>query len=247
MSQRKQWVKIDFFRLKHIMNSYVPGGTLCGGHIPRRDVSNMLISVQGYCMVKTANYDESHDWRHHQRVVNFVEKIAKGEKVNDHEYFLLQIAAWLHDILDHKYVEDLENSKNDMRSFLSFLRIPSTYIDRIMLWIMNTSWSKEKRGDADVVRILKEDHCARILADADRLDSVSQESSPNPAMPMGIYRCYHYSKMKSPNASEEELIEAVKKHCEEKLLILHEWIFTESGKKLAENGTKLIREWVLSH
>ncbi len=116
-----------------------------------------------------------------------------------------------------------------------------------MQWITHTSWSKEKRGDPHVVEVLKTGSCARILADADRLDSISPEASPIHDMPMGIYRCYQYSKMVNPNATERELITLVKQHCDEKLLILHEWIFTKSGKALAKAGTDAIQKWYDAH
>ena len=205
---------------------------------PGRDL--VLVAVQGYCMVKTAEYDESHDWKHHQRVVNFAKTIAEKESVHPDFIWLLVIAAWIHDIVDHKYVKDLKVALADIRRYLGFLHILD--ISRIIEWITHTSWSKEKRGDPAVVEVLKKDFCARILADADRLDSISHEESPIPDMPMGIYRCYQYSKMANPNATEDELIALVKKHCDEKLLILHEWIFTKSGKELAKAGTDAIQK-----
>lgn len=207
------------------------------------DSELQLIAVQGYCMVKTVKYDESHDWRHHQRVVDLVEMIAQNEKVHADFVWLLQIAAWIHDIVDHKYVEDLNMAMMEIRLYLLRIGLRGVDVNRIMDWITCTSWSKEKRGDPKVVEVLKNDRCARILADADRLDSISREDSPIPEMPMGIYRCYQYSKMMKPHATVKELIAAVKQHCDEKLLILHEWIFTKSGKALAKAGTNAIQMW----
>lgn len=207
-----------------------------------------LIAAQGYCMVKTVDYDESHDWRHYQRVVDLVEMIAQNESACAEDYvWLLMIAAWIHDIVDHKYVKDLNMAMMEMRLYLLRIGLRGVDVNRIMQWITHTSWSKEKRGDPAVVEVLKKDFCARILADADRLDSISHEESPIPDMPMGIYRCYQYSKMANPNATEEELIALVKKHCDEKLLILHEWIFTKSGKELAKAGTDAIQKWYNAH
>lgn len=202
-----------------------------------------IVAAMGYCIDRTAKYDESHDWHHHKRVVELVKIIAVSEEISVFLQILLIIAAWLHDILDHKYVEDLETARQDMIEYLEFLSISPGYIDRIMSWIMNSSWSKEKKGDPDVLNVLNSDLCARILADADRLDSISWEPSPNPSMPMGIYRCYKYSQMRNPTATEAELIQMVNQHCEEKLLILHEWIFTATGKALAQKGTAAIRDW----
>lgn len=205
--------------------------------------NNPILAAKGYCINRTVKYDESHDWKHHQRVVELIKIIATNECVPAEETELLIIAAWLHDIVDHKYVKDLEEATQDMIEHLRSSGISTKNIDRIMSWIMNSSWSKEKKGDPAVLNVLKSDHCARILADADRLDSISWEPSPNPNMSMGIYRCYKFSQMRNPNATEAELIAMVKQHCDEKLLILHEWIFTKTGKALAQQGTAAIREW----
>lgn len=202
-----------------------------------------ILEATAYCILKTAKYDESHDWKHHQRVVALVKTIANNENVTDEETKLLIIAAWLHDIVDHKYVKDLEEATQDMIEHLQSWGISTKDIDRIMSWIMNSSWSKEKKGDPAVLNVLKSDYCARILADADRLDSISWEKSPNPSMSMGIYRCYKFSQMRNPAAPESQLIAMVKQHCDEKLLILHEWIFTKTGKALAHEGTAAIRQW----
>ncbi len=55
------------------------------------DKGLVLVAAQGYCMVKTAEYDESHDWKHHQRVVDLVEMIAKNESACADEIQLLMI------------------------------------------------------------------------------------------------------------------------------------------------------------
>jgi len=196
-----------------------------------------------YCIDKTANYDESHDCLHHERVVSLVEIIATNEGATTEDQELLKIAAWLHDILDHKYVKDLEMATQDMIEFLHSIGISTQNTERIILWIMNSSWSKEKKGDPTVLNVLKSDQCARILADADRLDSIFWKKSPINNMSMGIYRCYKFSQARNPTATEAELIQLVKQHCDEKLLILHEWIFTKTGKALAQEGTNAIREW----
>jgi len=208
-------------------------------HLP----NDTVLTAMGYCIDRTAKYDESHDWHHHRRVVELVKIIAVNEGVTTEDQELLIIAAWLHDIVDHKYVKDLEMATQDMIEFLRSLEISTKNIERIMSWIMNSSWSKEKKGDPTVLNVLKSDQCARILADADRLDSISWEKSPNQNMSMGIYRCYKFSQMRNPTTTEAELIQLVKQHCDEKLLILHEWIFTKTGKALAQEGTAAIRKW----
>jgi len=203
----------------------------------------MFKAAEDYCKEKTNNYDESHDWLHHKQVAKNVALIADDERIDPRIRNMLVMAAWLHDIIDHKYVKDINKEIIEMKSFLNRFYTTSES-ERIILWINNSSWSKEKKlGCLPVAD--DEQQYARILADADRLEAIS--GTEYNGSPVGIARCKAYSEMKRPDASPEEITADVKKHCEEKLLILHEWIFTKSAKKIAIANTAVIQSWYDSH
>jgi uncharacterized protein len=207
------------------------------------DTMWMLKALQGYTIQATREYDESHDWKHHERVVKLVTDIGQSEKVTSRELLMLQAAAWVHDIVDHKYVKDATQALKDIQRYLQYVGFTQAEADRIEVWITHTSYSKEKRQDPDTIKVLTSDPLARILADADRIDAISHEPSPIKGMSTGIYRCYKYTKSRHPGETKAEIIKEVKKHCDEKLLQLYEWIFTKRGKQLAEPGTKAIQTW----
>lgn len=203
----------------------------------------MLKALQGYCMQATREYDESHDWKHHERVVKLVTDIGQAEKVLPRELLMLQAAAWVHDIVDHKYVKNPTKTLKDIQRYLQYVGFTQAEAEQIEIWITHTSYSKEKRQDPDTIKVLTSDPLARILADADRIDAISHEPSPIKGMSTGIYRCYKYTKSRHSSATKAEIIQEVKKHCDEKLSSLHEWIFTKRGKQLAEPGTQAIFSW----
>jgi uncharacterized protein len=211
---------------------------------------NQLIenAARIYCMWKTRNYDPSHDWLHHQRVVGFVKRIAYSKKMDPYPTLLLVVAAWVHDIVDHKYIPDPGDRLKALAFINAYLSwfLPKQDVARISIWITGTSWSKEKKNGGLQVPDEEQD-MARVLADADRLDSISGLPSPIPGMTLGIYRCREYSKHANPNASNEEIIQLVKKHIDEKLGVLHKWIHNEEAKHIANIYTEQIMTWYRSH
>lgn len=176
------------------------------------------------------NQEGSHDWFHIERVVNnalFIQKQEGGDAE------LVELAALLHDIADHKY------HGNDFS-------IGSQKAKELLLEIGATIELAEKVGEIiDAVSFkgaLVEDAPlsleGKIVRDADRLDAIGA---------IGIARAFAYGGSRNRplynpvitpkmHASKEEYAHSKShtvNHFYEKLLLLKDRMETETAKKMA--------------
>lgn len=216
---------------------------------------NAILSAVIYCKIATWYYDESHGLMHHITVAYNTFHIAWDEKIDLHHTVLLIIAALVHDSVDYKYCktdQEKENANKKLMWFLAWI-VGSFDAGRIYIWITHSSYSKEKilaykinNGipNKKTLGVIGPDKkYTRILADADRIDSISPDKSETLGRPMGIERCYQYTKNANPNYSPSVHWKLVVKHCEDKLNDLDYWILTKKGKELAKPGIDAIRKW----
>ncbi len=203
----------------------------CGDNDVCDDNSEILEQISNYSRSITNNYpDNSHNFAHHLAVRKNVIAIGESMHIYPSELFFLEIAALLHDIVDHKYCHpELPLEKNytekvkDLKEFLKHINIPDYWIKRIIIWISNISYNQElKYGYPEIP---KEDIKFRnILSDADKLESLGET---------GILRCIEYYKFKNPAYTEAELKHHVKEFIETRLLTLDNYFRTPLGKSLS--------------
>ena len=193
--------------------------------------------LSDYVKKTLSGRDDSHGYNHLERVaktsLKFLEEMYG---INEHNIqFILDVlyVAFLHDICDHKYNNiDLENS---LRDFLSENVKDPVFILNV---IDRISFSKEDYCIKNNIPLdwneILGDYGIKIrdlVSDADKIEAIGK---------IGIERCIEYSKSKyfeknKKEITQQELIEQVKKHSEEKLLRLKdEFIKTMPGKKMAE-------------
>lgn len=207
-----------------------------------------------YCKIATWNYDESHGLLHHITVAIHAVRIAFSENVDLHNTTLLAIAALVHDSVDHKYCKTDAEKEAANAQLMNFLvhTVGTWDAGRIYIWITHSSYSKEKdrarqinegKPNKKTLGVPSSEHkYTRILADADRIDSISDEIGAS-GRPMGIERCYQFSKNAKPHLSDTEIWKKVCEHCFDKLNTLDEWILTSKGKELAQPGIKAVNQW----
>jgi hypothetical protein len=208
-----------------------------------------------YCSIATRNYDESHGLLHHFAVTFNIVHIAWAEHVDLHHTILLLIAAMVHDSVDHKYCKtdaEKEAANSKLMNFLAWT-VGTWDAGRVYIWITHSSYSKEKARAIQMNNGIpnkktlgvpeSERLYTRILADADRIDSISADQSSKLNRPMGIERCYQFTKNAIPTLPTAEHWKLVIKHCEDKLNDLDKWILTKRGKELAEPGVLAVRQW----
>lgn len=171
-----------------------------------------------------------HDWHHIDRVRKNARLIWSKEQKGD--WFIIEMAALLHDIPDEKLNESEEAGWSKLDSFLSELELESNIADLIKDCIETVSFKGGREIELNSLE-------AEIVQDADRLDALGA---------IGIARTFAYGGKKGhpifdPGISvrEEMTMEEYRSgdsssinHFYEKLLKLKDKMNTEQAKKLAE-------------
>ncbi len=169
-----------------------------------------------------------HDWWHIYRVWQNAKSIAEEEGGN---IFIIELAALLHDIADHKFHNGDETvGPRVAREFLMSKNVGSESILSVIKIMEEISFSKG---------ITPSSLEGRIVQDADRLDAIGA---------IGIARAFAYGGYKkreiyNPDIPTTEYLtkEEYKQntnptlnHFYEKLLLLKDLMNTGKGKKMAE-------------
>jgi len=170
-----------------------------------------------------------HDWWHIYRVWQSAKTLAKEEGGKIH---IIELAALLHDIADHKFHNGDETVGPKVASdFLFSLDVPSQTVDAVVQIMQEISFSKG--GKPSTLE-------GEIVQDADRLDAIGA---------IGVARAFAYGGYKqreiyNPDISPEEFKtkEEYKKstnptvnHFYEKLLLLKDLMNTKKGKAMAKD------------
>ncbi|MCD6090213.1 MAG: HD domain-containing protein [Bacteroidales bacterium] len=179
-----------------------------------------------------------HDWWHIYRVWQTAKTISKEEGGNE---FVIELAALLHDIADHKFHNGDESiGPRVATKFLVSLRVPKKIIDAVILIMEEISFSKGMTPSS-----LE----GRIVQDADRLDAIGaigiarafaygghkQREIYNPDIPPVEYATKEeYKKNSNPTLN----------HFYEKLLLLKDLMNTAKGKAMAEQRHIFMKEYL---
>lgn len=191
-----------------------------------RDVFNLTV-------ILTSDYDESHDINHHvdvyRNAIIILKSFGGSDKLqmdSDKYHYLcdlLMYSSLLHDTIDHKYKNRIEEKILCVNDFLKNT-VQEKYAD--IKWIIdNISYSKEHKNGYPlhhdkIVQLARD-----IISDADKLEAIGDK---------GLERCYQFTIACNPGISDENATKIVVEHCHEKLLKLKDnFIRTEKGKKMA--------------
>jgi uncharacterized protein len=185
-----------------------------------------------------ARYDPSHDAFHVQRVRRTALSIARALSAQQPDLLVVELAALLHDVLDKKYVSEIE-AADPYGYFLPFFQslssehgldlISDGRARQIVKIVENVSWTTEKelRSTGKIEewhRVCVELHCVQ---DADRLDAIGA---------FGIMRCAAYSAaVNRPLHAPPGRLDTAVQHFYDKLLHIQDRLKTEPGKQM---GTK---------
>ena len=173
-----------------------------------------------------------HDWFHVERVWRNAKAIAEKENANG---FITELGALLHDIADHKFVEDFEKESIDRTAhLLAKYQLNESTIQQVQHIVLHCSF---KGGiGANKMKSLE----GKIVQDADKLDAIGA---------IGIARCFNYGGFKNrqlynpdikPNLkmTKEEYKSSTTptiNHFYEKLLLLKDKMNTNTGKRIASD------------
>ena len=179
-----------------------------------------------------------HDWWHIHRVRNNAIHIAKAYEVNR---FVVEMAALLHDIADHKlHGGDEEIGPRKAREWMKGLEVEENIQEQVIQIMEELSFSKGKTPTSFE---------GKIVQDADRLDAIGA---------IGIARTFAYGGFKKREIYNPEIppisyasLEDYKKntnptlnHFYEKLLLLKDMMNTEEGFKMAEQRHEFMESYL---
>ena len=185
------------------------------------------------------SFDHSgHNFSHIERVVKNAEMLIKHEGGNSK---IIITACYLHDIIDSKLFDDIEKQKEKIVNVLINSSYYPAEIEEILEIIESVSFSKGNINDVDNLNL-------EIVRDADRLDALGA---------IGIIRTIEYGASKKREFYTEENLsrsldevkfnkstETTLSHFYDKLLKLKDYMHTYTAKKIANERTKFIEEFL---
>ncbi|CAG5085870.1 HD domain-containing protein [Parvicella tangerina] len=181
-----------------------------------------------------------HDWWHIHRVVNNARSIQEVEG-GDEE--LIELAALLHDVGDHKFHKEKEAQEKLITQLMTDLGAESQKIKVVLGVVKQVSFKGgEVNREVDSLE-------AKVVQDADRLDALGA---------IGIARAFAYGGSKNrmiyhPDEAPKEFqsFEEYKNdkghtinHFYEKLLKLKDMMQTETGRKMAEQRHQFMEAYL---
>jgi uncharacterized protein len=206
-------------------------------------MSNLITTTINYVKQELAGAEAGHDWLHIERVWNMAKRIAKEEKVNMR---VVELGALLHDIADHKFHNrDEQIGPRKTREFLQTLEgIKEEEIDHVVSIVKHVSWKGRRKKQFSSPEF-------DVVQDADRLDAMGA---------MGIARVFTYGgycnrpfyddkdlellRGKKTHNLDNDVLPTSIYHFYEKLLLLKEYMNTETGKKLAQERHEFMEAYL---
>lgn len=192
----------------------------------RMENKDILIKAQEYIKETFLKEGTGHDYYHIERVVINARKILQTEHADS---FLIELAAWLHDLGDYKLHNGIDKSKELITTFLKSIVVEQSIINRVIEIVSQVSFSKGNKPSSIE---------AEIVQDADRLDAIGA---------IGIARCFAYGGSKnrilySPDEKEKE--NSSIQHFYDKLFKLKDMMNTESAKLIAAKRHSFMEEYI---
>jgi uncharacterized protein len=191
---------------------------------------------------KFATEASGHDWWHLYRVWNLAKHISVQEK--EANILVVELAALLHDIADHKFNGgDTEIGATEAGKWLMKIQADPSVIEHVQDIVRNISF---KRADHKIdLKTLE----GQIVHDADKLDAMGA---------IGIARCFAFGGAvgrliydpDQPHLEKDTYEAAVAAntsavhHFHEKLLLLKDRMFTETGKQMAAQRHEFMEKYL---
>ncbi|WP_392560547.1 HD domain-containing protein [Orbus mooreae] len=193
-----------------------------------------------YVQQKLANDYSGHDMAHIERVVHLAKKIQQSEPQSNE--FIIIIAAYLHDVIDDKVIENVQAARQELIGFIEQQHVDKNDLQEIMTIIDNMSFSKNLTEKKSLSLE------GKIVQDADRLDAIGA---------IGIGRTFLYGGKKKhimhdPHAMPRNKMSVedyrqpstVINHFYEKLFLLKDQMNTSMGMQIAQERHRFLVEFV---
>lgn len=202
---------------------------------------SIVAATEEYVQKKLSGEGSGHDWWHVLRVWNNARTIAQRENA---DLFVVDLAALLHDIGDHKFHNGDETVGPRLaREWLEQQQVEEKTIEHVCCIIRDLSF--KGAGTSSDMPTLE----GRVVQDADRLDAIGA---------MGIARAFAYGghknrEMYNPSIKPvlHESFEAYKSstaptinHFYEKLLLLKDRMHTETARQMAAQRHQYMEDFL---
>lgn len=212
-------------------------------------MEKLIEETEAYVKAYMNQYDASHNYRHIQRVRSLALQIEQGQRLlssksreppsenNSYDYDtnLIILASLLHDIGDKKYARRSRpppGSKNEddevVASFLIEKGASEDLAKQVERIVRHVSYSSEIKDPQKVLDMIGQIPELAIVQDADRLDALGA---------VGIGRTFTFG-----GARGREMEETIQ-HFEDRLENLEARMKTETGRTMAKERTRRIKEF----
>ena len=200
---------------------------------------SILSEALEYVKALFAGESSGHDYFHTYRVFRMAQRLAREEGA---QLRTVQLAALLHDVDDRKLSPQTWKTHARAVEFLRSHAVEQKQIEEILQIIEDVSF----RGTDSVVPATLEGKCVQ---DADRLDAIGA---------IGIARCFAYGgsrhrlihdpdtppSLNMDGAAYYKRESTSINHFYEKLLLLSDSMTTQSGKRIARERHRYLREFL---
>lgn len=183
-----------------------------------------------------------HDWWHVKRVWDTAKLIGKKESA---DLFVVELAALLHDVADHKFTNDEYSGARHTETWLKKLKLDNSTISKVKYIVQNISY----KGGANRHKMQTME--GKVVQDADRLDALGA---------IGIARTFSYNGKKDRPIHDPRIKPKIYKtfksmqntrhkhtainHFYEKLLLVRSRLNTKTAKLLAKKRDKFMRDYL---
>lgn len=186
----------------------------------------ILAQTQAYIKKTFLDEGTGHDYFHIERVVTNAKKILETEIADP---FLVELAAWTHDIGDYKLHGGIDKSEELIREFLVSISVEEESILSVLEIVSQVSFSKGNKPTTIE---------AEIVQDADRLDAIGA---------VGIARCFAYggsvgSILYNPYDNSKDASSV--QHFYDKLFKLKDLMNTKTAKEIALNRHQYMENFI---
>lgn len=188
--------------------------------------AEILAETQAYIKKTFLDEGTGHDYFHIERVVTNAKKILETENADP---FLVELAAWMHDVGDYKLHNGVDKSNELITDFLQTLNVDNVTIDKVLEIVSQVSFSK---GNTPTTIE------AKIVQDADRLDAIGA---------VGIARCFAYggsvhNVLYNPYDNSKDASSV--QHFYDKLFKLKDLMNTETAIKIANKRHQFMENFI---
>jgi uncharacterized protein len=205
------------------------------------DSNRVIQQVKEQIKSQFENDSSGHDWFHVERVWKIAKQIAEQEKAN---FFVTELGALLHDIADHKFVDNFEEeSVKRTHQILKPLGVENDIISEVTHIVLNCSF----KGGVDKNKMKSIE--GKIVQDADKLDAIGA---------IGIARTFafggkfesllYHPDIKPINHQSLESYQNNRTHTinhfYEKLLLLKDLMHTSTAKQIAMQRHQFMEQFL---